>query len=93
MASQTQPEPSPSLQQAESRFSTRDDAAADVEAGAGRAEPPAHANIDHEYSIPSTVKFTWLGTYFLLSLLLTIYNKLVLGVVRYPPSINGLSNS
>lgn len=54
----------------------------DVEASAGRAEPPKNQNIDHEYSIPSTVKFAWLGTYFFLSLLLTLYNKLVLTMVR-----------
>ena len=53
----------------------------DVEADAGRVEPPKAQNIDHEYSIPSTVKFTWLGTYFFFSLMLTIYNKVVLGKV------------
>ncbi|KAL7796882.1 triose-phosphate transporter family domain-containing protein [Trichoderma ceciliae] len=41
-------------------------------------------NLDHEYSIPSTVKFTWLGTYFFFSLILTLYNKLVLGVFHFP---------
>jgi hypothetical protein len=54
----------------------------DIESGAGRAEVPKNQNIDHEYSIPSTVKFAWLGTYFFLSLLLTLYNKLVLTMVR-----------
>lgn len=53
----------------------------DVEASAGRPEPSSEQNLDHEYSIPSTIKFTWLGTYFFFSLLLTLYNKLVLGMV------------
>lgn len=55
----------------------------DVESDAGRAEPPKNNNLEHEYSIPSTVKFAWLGTYFFFSLLLTLYNKLVLGMVSY----------
>jgi hypothetical protein len=53
----------------------------DVESDAGRVEPPKNNNLEHEYSIPSTVKFAWLGTYFFFSLLLTLYNKLVLGMV------------
>lgn len=58
----------------------------DIESDAGSPEPPPMQNLDHEYSIPSTVKFTWLGTYFFFSLLLTLYNKLVLGMVSalYP---------
>lgn len=55
----------------------------DVEAASGRSEPPSDQNLDHEYSIPSTIKFTWLGTYFFFSLLLTLYNKLVLGMVSH----------
>lgn len=53
----------------------------DVEASPVSAEPPRDINVDHEYSIASTVKFTWLGTYFFFSLILTLYNKLVLGTV------------
>ncbi|KAG6061232.1 hypothetical protein E4U17_002235 [Claviceps sp. LM77 group G4] len=56
----------------------------DVEASAGRPEPSSDQNLDHEYSIPSTIKFTWLGTYFFFSLLLTLYNKLVLGMFHFP---------
>lgn len=52
----------------------------DLEAGKSLGDSKDQ-NLDHEYSIPSAVKFTWLGTYFLLSLILTLYNKLVLGVV------------
>lgn len=52
----------------------------DLESGKIQSESKDQ-NIDHEYSIPSAVKFTWLGTYFLFSLILTLYNKLVLGVV------------
>ena len=54
----------------------------DVESDAGgSAPPPAGQNLDHEYSVANTVKFTWLGTYFFFSLLLTLFNKLVLGMV------------
>jgi hypothetical protein len=52
----------------------------DIEAS-GRGESDKPPNLDHEYSIPSTIKFAWLGTYFLFSLALTIHNKLVLGSV------------
>ncbi|KAF4589425.1 Drp1p [Ophiocordyceps camponoti-floridani] len=55
----------------------------DVESDAG-SDPLPSQNLDHEYSIPSTVKFTWLGTYFFFSLLLTLYNKLVLGMFSFP---------
>lgn len=53
----------------------------DLEAEAGRVEMPKDKNLDHEYTVPSTVKYAWLGTYFFFSLLLTLYNKLVLGMV------------
>ncbi|KHN96872.1 uncharacterized protein MAM_05428 [Metarhizium album ARSEF 1941] len=56
----------------------------DVEASPGRSDTPRDQNLDHEYSIPSTIKFTWLGTYFFFSLLLTLYNKLVLGMFHFP---------
>ncbi|KAI9898993.1 hypothetical protein N3K66_005454 [Trichothecium roseum] len=56
----------------------------DVENEAGRDEPPKDKNLDHEYSVASSVKFAWLGTYFFFSLLLTIYNKLVLGMFHFP---------
>lgn len=56
----------------------------DVEASAGHQPPSKGANLDHEYSIPSTVKFAWLGTYFFFSLALTLYNKLVLGMFHFP---------
>ena len=63
----------------------------DVEAEAGREEePPTDQNLDHEYSIPSTIKFTWLATYFFFSLLLTLYNKLVLGMVSLSPDSLGV---
>lgn len=53
----------------------------DLEAGKSHGDSKDQ-NLDHEYSIPSAVKFTWLGTYFFFSLVLTLYNKLVLGKVR-----------
>jgi len=34
-----------------------------------------------EYRTPPAVKYAWLGAYFFFSLLLTIYNKLILGKV------------
>ncbi|UKZ64808.1 uncharacterized protein TrAtP1_006018 [Trichoderma atroviride] len=55
----------------------------DIEAGKSESDAQ-NQNLDHEYSIPSTVKFTWLGTYFFLSLVLTLYNKLVLGMFHFP---------
>lgn len=41
-------------------------------------------NIELEYETPNTIKFLWLGTYFFFSLMLTLYNKLVLGSFRFP---------
>lgn len=58
----------------------------DIEDTAGREEAPKGQNLDHEYTIPSHVKFAWLGTYFFFSLLLTLYNKLVLGMVGHSHS-------
>ncbi|OAA73539.1 hypothetical protein ISF_00440 [Cordyceps fumosorosea ARSEF 2679] len=84
MSLQATPEPSPPLLEGGKGFLPRDDSLDDPEADAGRLEAISQSNLDHEYSIPSAVKFTWLGTYFLLSLLLTIYNKLVLGVFKFP---------
>ncbi|KAL7945128.1 triose-phosphate transporter family domain-containing protein [Trichoderma barbatum] len=55
----------------------------DLEAGKTQSESKDQ-NLDHEYTIPSAVKFTWLGTYFFFSLILTLYNKLVLGVFHFP---------
>jgi hypothetical protein len=40
--------------------------------------------VELEYETPNTIKFIWLGTYFFFSLMLTLYNKLVLGSVRWP---------
>ncbi|KFA62088.1 hypothetical protein S40285_06786 [Stachybotrys chlorohalonatus IBT 40285] len=56
----------------------------DVEANSAAAANPRGQNLDHEYSIPSTVKFAWLGTYFFFSLALTLYNKFVLGTFHFP---------
>jgi hypothetical protein len=59
----------------------------DLENDAGHTEPPKGQNLDHEYSVASTVKFAWLGTYFFFSLLLTLYNKLVLTMVSQLPPL------
>lgn len=64
----------------------------DIEAGKSESDAQ-NQNLDHEYSIPSTVKFTWLGTYFFLSLVLTLYNKLVLGMVRSTTFISHFQGS
>ena len=48
-------------------------------------EAPKKSNVEHEYSISPGIRFTWLGTYFVFSLMLTMYNKLVLGVVSSLP--------
>jgi hypothetical protein len=56
----------------------------DLEANSS-AEPSKAQNLDHEYSIPATIKFAWLGTYFVFSLALTLHNKLVLGSVSLFP--------
>ncbi|PHH67094.1 hypothetical protein CDD81_4489 [Ophiocordyceps australis] len=56
----------------------------DIESEAASVEPMRDENLDHEYSIPAAVKFTWLGTYFFFSLLLTLYNKFVLGMFTFP---------
>lgn len=41
-----------------------------------------NTTIELEYQTPMTVKFMWLSSYFLFSMLLTLYNKLLLGSVR-----------
>jgi hypothetical protein len=45
------------------------------------AGPGEKRSVELEYETPNSVKFIWLGTYFFFSLLLTLYNKLVLGSV------------
>jgi hypothetical protein len=45
------------------------------------AGPGQKRSVELEYETPNSVKFIWLGTYFFFSLLLTLYNKLVLGSV------------
>ncbi|OAA39171.1 hypothetical protein NOR_06431 [Metarhizium rileyi] len=83
MSRRSNEEPVPLLSQGEDGNSKPSNQ--DVEAGAGHSEPSrGEQNLDHEYSIPSTTKFTWLGTYFFFSLLLTLYNKLVLGMFHFP---------
>lgn len=63
-----------------------DDENYDLEARAGVVQAQntddSSAQKPVEYSISPQVKFAWLSTYFLCSLVLTLYNKLVLGVVR-----------
>ncbi|KAJ5373713.1 Drug/metabolite transporter [Penicillium concentricum] len=46
--------------------------------------------IDPEYQTPTSVKFMWLGSYFLFSMLLTLYNKLLLGSVSMALNMMGL---
>ncbi|TDZ60681.1 putative sugar phosphate/phosphate translocator [Colletotrichum trifolii] len=62
----------------------------DLEAAAGPAtEQQAEADKNRnsnpvEYTISPNVKFAWLSAYFFFSLILTLYNKLVLGFFPYP---------
>jgi hypothetical protein len=66
----------------------------DIEAFAGQPTPvpaPKGENLDHEYSISNSVKFAWLAGYFVLSLGLTIYNKLVLSKVSLFLQLSSLS--
>lgn len=60
----------------ESQVGLRQDTDADVRIRDSDARP-----VEVEYETPNTVKGVWLGTYFFFSLLLTLYNKLVLGSV------------
>ncbi|KPM43323.1 hypothetical protein AK830_g3155 [Neonectria ditissima] len=83
MSRRNSEEPVPLLTPEERELETKGEHV-DLENDAGRAEPPKDQNLDHEYSVASTVKFAWLGTYFFFSLLLTLYNKLVLGMFHFP---------
>ena len=72
----------------------------DVEARAGVAQSQTESGSSSEkpveYSVSPNVKFGWLTTYFFFSLILTLYNKLVLGVVRLgtpPPAFASLVGS
>lgn len=60
----------------ESQVGLREDTDADVRIHDSDARP-----VELEYETPNTVKGIWLGTYFFFSLLLTLYNKLILGSV------------
>lgn len=63
----------------ESQVGMREDTEADVRirsAGGNNSRP-----VEVEYETPNTVKGIWLGTYFFFSLMLTLYNKLILGSV------------
>ena len=46
-----------------------------------RLSAPDRPKVEVEYETPNTVKGIWLGTYFFFSLMLTLYNKLILGSV------------
>lgn len=58
----------------------------DVESRAGITNNLKDKTVEKpvEYSISPNVKFAWLSAYFFFSLILTLYNKLVLGVVCPP---------
>lgn len=68
-------------------LSSADDSASntdldDLEANR-KDEPITSPNTEPEYQTPTTVKFIWLTCYFGFSMALTIYNKLILGSVRF----------
>lgn len=73
---QTQPD------DCESALPASHDSEAVAESSRSPDEKSAEPREEVEYQTPPAVKYTWLAIYFLLSLFLTIYNKLVLGVVR-----------
>lgn len=82
MARTNSEEPVPLLTSEERELEAKNEQ--DLENNVSHADAPKDQNLDHEYSIPSTVKFGWLGTYFFFSLLLTLYNKLVLSMFHFP---------
>jgi hypothetical protein len=49
---------------------------------ADRKDEQSSRTTEPEYQTPTSVKFMWLGSYFFFSMLLTLYNKLILGSVR-----------
>ena len=56
----------------------------DVEAQNRHARAQSTATIAPEYQIPTSTKYLYLALYFGLNLTLTLYNKAVLGKVRWP---------
>lgn len=48
------------------------------------------AQVAPEYTVPSSTKYTYLALYFGLNLLLTLYNKAVLGKVRRLSTIQSI---
>ncbi|KAH7374760.1 triose-phosphate transporter family-domain-containing protein [Plectosphaerella cucumerina] len=67
----------------------------DVEARAGITNNLKDKTVEKpvEYSISPNVKFAWLSAYFFFSLILTLYNKLVLGVFPFPWLLTSLHAS
>jgi hypothetical protein len=49
---------------------------------ANRKDEQPSPTTEPEYQTPTSVKFVWLGSYFFFSMMLTLYNKLILGSVR-----------
>lgn len=49
---------------------------------ANRKDEQPTPTTEPEYQTPTSVKFMWLGSYFFFSMMLTLYNKLILGSVR-----------
>ena len=60
------------------------DIKSDVEAQHRHVRAQSAATIAPEYQIPTSTKYLYLALYFGLNLVLTLYNKAVLGKVRSP---------
>ena len=60
------------------------DTKSDVEAQNRHDRAHSTATIAPEYQIPTRTKYLYLALYFGLNLTLTLYNKAVLGKVRWP---------
>ncbi|CAG8384328.1 unnamed protein product [Penicillium salamii] len=51
---------------------------------ANRKDEQPTPTTEPEYQTPTSVKFMWLGSYFFFSMMLTLYNKLILGSFKFP---------
>ncbi|KAJ5344806.1 Drug/metabolite transporter [Penicillium brevicompactum] len=49
-----------------------------------KVEQSTPTTTEPEYQTPTSVKFMWLGSYFFFSMMLTLYNKLILGSFKFP---------
>ncbi|KAL9948055.1 UAA transporter [Verticillium nonalfalfae] len=72
------------------KLDSRDNFDLEARAGAVDSQTEKLKEKPVEYSTLPQVKFAWLSAYFCFSLVLTLYNKLVLGVFPFPWLLTGL---